>query len=94
MTLLIKAVLATPVEALEIAFTWEKEVINRVISPFITKPRSLRSRRLDELCECNKGGDCLCYLSVIKNEWIDTAWHTDNGFRTLKDWTSLGLRGF
>ena len=86
MTLLFRAICATPIEALEIAFPWEKAVIHREIEAHVIRPRHCKKRPLAEYCKCNKEGECLCYLTIIKNHFIDVAWHTEDDYRIIGDW--------
>ena len=86
MSLLFLAICATPASDLEIAFPWEKEVIHREIQHLVKRPRFLQNRSLDSLCNCNINGECLCYLDVIKEYYMETAWHTEDDYQTIGDW--------
>ena len=86
MSLIVQAICALPVEDLEILFPWEKEVINREIQHRVIRLRHFGKRLPGAYCECNMNGDCLCYLMIIKNHYIDTAWHTENDYVNLGNW--------
>ena len=86
MSLFFLAACAVSVNDVERAFPWEKEAINRAIAQRLFRPQYFKSKSLHDLCSCNQNGDCLCYLNIIKEHMIDTAWHTEEEYSHIGNW--------
>lgn len=85
-----QAGLKIPLNSLFFAEEHEGNVINQEFIKYVLIHRNFPGRGLRKMCTvCNKDGNCLCYLFMIRHFMLDCYWGKEEDYAKLEDWLTL-----
>lgn len=66
----------------------QKTVIHYEIYSNVFWSRSIKGKRLYNICHCPNFGRCLCYLEIIRQEMTGQYWAPEARYEFLSGWYS------